>query len=88
MAAIKTTNLTIELVLENAQMSISGIYQMEDDGVVNPDTIQIVPGSIIPKAMGSSGLQPINAAGRFDVAQLVLSDMRLNIKHARYNDML
>jgi hypothetical protein len=38
--------------------------------------------------MGSAGLQPINAAGRFDVAQLVLSDMRLNIKKALYNDML
>jgi hypothetical protein len=88
LSAIKTTNLTIELILENAQMSISGIYQMEDDGVVNIDTINLVPGSIIPKAMGSAGLQPINAAGRFDVAQLVLSDMRLNIKKALYNDML
>ena len=88
LSAIKTTNLTIELILENAQMSISGIYQMEDDGVVNPDTINLVPGSIIPKAMGSAGLQPIQAAGRFDVAQLVLSDMRLNIKRALYNDML
>jgi hypothetical protein len=88
LAAIKTTNLTIELILENAQMQISGIYQMEDDGVINPDTIQLVPGSIIPKAMGSQGLQPIQSAGRFDVAQLVLSDMRLNIKRALYNDML
>ena len=88
LSAIKTTNLTIELILENAQMSISGIYQMEDDGVINPDTINLVPGSIIPKAMGSAGLQPIQAAGRFDVAQLVLSDMRVNIKRALYNDML
>ena len=87
LSAIKTTNLTIEIILENAQMAISGIYQMEDDGVVNPDTIQLVPGSIIPKAMGSAGLQPINAAGRFDVAQLVLGDMRQNIKRALYNDL-
>ena len=88
LSAIKTTNLTIEMILENAQMAISGIYQMEDDGVINPDTINLVPGTIIPKAMGSAGLQPIQAAGRFDVAQLVLSDMRLNIKRALYNDML
>lgn len=88
LSAIKTTNLTIEMILENAQMSISGIYQMEDDGVVNPDTINLVPGTIIPKAMGSAGLQPINAAGNFDVAQLVLNDMRNNIKRALYNDML
>jgi len=88
LSAIKTTNLTIEMILENAQMSISGIYQMEDDGVINPDTINLVPGSIIPKAMGSRGLEPINAAGRFDVAQLVLGDQRLNIKRALFNDML
>ena len=61
LSSIKTTNLTIQLILENAQMSISGIYQMEDDGVINPDTINLVPGTIIPKAMGSAGLQPIQA---------------------------
>jgi len=88
LSAIKTTNLTIELILENAQMAISGIYQMDDDGVVNPDTISLVPGTVIPKAPGSMGLQPIRAAGSFDVANLILSDMRLNIKRALYNDML
>ena len=88
LSAIKTTNLTIELILENAQMAISGIYQMDDDGVVNPDTINLVPGTIIPKAMGSAGLQPIRAAGSFDVANLVLNDQRMNIKRALYNDML
>ena len=88
LSAIKTTNLTIELVLENAQMAISGVYQMDDDGVINPDTISLVPGSIIPKAIGSNGLQPVAAAGDFSVSQLILSDMRLNIKRALYNDML
>ena len=88
LSAIKTTNLTIELILENAQMAISGIYQMDDDGVINPDTINLVPGTVIPKAAGSLGLQPVQAAGSFDVANLVLGDMRLNIKRALYNDML
>jgi len=88
LSAIKTTNLTIELVLENAQMAISGIYQMDDDGIINTDTINLVPGTIIPKAMGSAGLQPIQNAGNFDVANIVLNDMRNNIKRALYNDML
>ena len=88
LSAIKTTNLTIQLVLENAQMAISGIYQMDDDGIINPDTINLVPGTIIPKSPTSGGLQPVQAAGRFDVADIVLSDMRLNIKRALYNDML
>ena len=88
MSAIKTTNLTIELILENAQMNISGIYQLEDDGVINADNIQLVPGTIIPVAPGSRGLQPINGAGRFDVAQLVLDDMRQNIRKALYMETL
>ena len=88
LSAIKTTNLTIELVLENAQMAISGIYQMDDDGVINTDSINLVPGTIIPKSPTSNGLQPIRAAGSFDVANLILSDMRNNIKRALYNDML
>ena len=88
LSAIKTTNLTIELILENAQMAISGVYQMDDDGVINPDTINLVPGTVIPKAPNSQGLQPVQAAGSFDVANLILSDMRLNIKRALYNDML
>ena len=88
LSAIKTCNLTIEMVLENAQMAISGIYQMDDDGVINTDTINLVPGTVIPKAPGSQGLQPIRSAGSFDVANLVLNDMRNNIKRALYNDML
>tara|TARA_R100001129_G_scaffold67943_1_gene46315 strand:+ start:14053 stop:15630 length:1578 start_codon:yes stop_codon:yes gene_type:complete len=86
--AIKTANLVIELILENAQMSISGMYQVEDDGVINVDNIQLIPGTIIPKAGGSSGLQPIAPAGNFNVSDLVLRDMRTNIKKALYNDML
>ena len=88
MAAVKTTNLTVEMILENAQMAISGIYQLEDDGIVNTDTIQLLPGTVIPKAPGSAGLQPIQSAGDFRVSELILSDMRNNIKRALYNDML
>ena len=88
MAAIKTCNLTIELILQNAQMSVSGVYTYEDDGVINPDNISLVPGSLIPVAPGSKGLLPIQAASNFDVAQLVLNDMRANIKKALYMEAL
>ena len=86
--AIKTCNLTIELILENAQMSIAGMYQLEDDGIVNVDTIQLLPGTIIPRAPGSRGLEPVTAGGNFNVADLVLKDMRMNIRKALYNEML
>lgn len=88
MPAIKTCNLTVQMILENAQMAISGLYTVEDDGVVNPDTIQLLPGTVIPVAPGSNGLRAVGAAGSFDVAQLILSEMRMNIRKALYNDML
>jgi len=88
MPAIKTCNLVVQMVLENAQMAISGFYTMEDDGVVNPDTVQILPGTIVPVAPGSNGLKPVAPAGDFNVSQLILSDMRMNIRKALYNDML
>jgi len=88
MSAIKTCNLTIELILQNAQMSVSGVYTYEDDGVINPDNISLVPGSLIPVAPGSRGLLPIQSASNFDVAQLVLNDMRTNIKKALYMEAL
>ena len=88
MAAIKTTNLTVEMILQNAQMNISGIYTYEDDGVINPENINLVPGALIPIAPNSRGLQALPAAGRFDVAQLILQDMRSNIKKALYMETL
>jgi hypothetical protein len=88
MPAIKTCNLVVQMTLENAQMAISGFYTMEDDGVVNPDTVQILPGTIVPVAPGSNGLRAIAPAGDFNVSQLILNDMRMNIRKALYNDML
>ena len=88
MPAIKTTNLTIEMILENAELAIGGVWTAEDDGVINVDTISLVAGTIIPVAPGSGGLKPLAPAGNFDVANLVLNDMRANIKRALFNDML
>jgi hypothetical protein len=69
-------------------MAISGIYTAEDDGVLSVDNVRLMPGTILPIAPGSSGLRPVPAAGSFDVSQIVLSDMRTNIKRALFNEML
>ena len=47
---IKTLNKTLELVLKNASLAISGVYTAADDGVLNPQTVKLVPGAIIPVA--------------------------------------
>ncbi|HKK31455.1 MAG TPA: portal protein [Alphaproteobacteria bacterium] len=85
---IKTANKVVELILKNASIAVTGIWQADDDGVLNPATIKLVPGAIIPKAVGSSGLAPLQAPGRFDVSELVLSDLRARIRHALLVDRL
>jgi hypothetical protein len=86
--AIKTCNLVVEMILQNAQMAISGIWTIEDDGTINTDTIELVPGTVIPYAQGTTGLKPAQPTGDFNVAQLVLNEMRANIKKGLYNEML
>ncbi len=85
---IKTANKVVELVLKNASIAVTGIWQADDDGVLNPAAVKLVPGAIIPKAVGSAGLAPLDAPGRFDVSELVLSDLRSRIRHALLVDRL
>ena len=85
---IKTANKVVELILKNASIAVTGIWLADDDGVLNPANIKLVPGSIIPKAVGSSGLTPLQAPGRFDVSSLVLEDLRARIRHALLVDRL
>lgn len=85
---IRTANKVVELVLKNASIAATGIWQADDDGVLNPATVRLEPGAIIPKAVGSAGLTPLAAPGSFDVSQLVLSDMRARIRSALLADRL
>lgn len=85
---IKTANKVVELILKNASIAVTGIWQADDDGVLNPANIELKPGSIIPKAVGSQGLKPLDMPGRFDISQLVLSDLRARIRHALLVDKL
>jgi len=85
---IRTANKVVELILKNASIAATGIWMAEDDGVLNPATIRLVPGAIIPKAAGSSGLTPLAAPGNFDVSQIVLQDLRARIRGALLADRI
>lgn len=85
---IKTANKVVELVLKNATIAVSGIWQADDDGVINLSNINLTPGAIIPKAVGSSGLTPLSSGANFDVSQIVLKDLRERIRHTLLADRL
>ena len=85
---IKTANKVVELVLKNATIAVSGIWQADDDGVINLGNINLTPGAIIPKAVGSSGLTPLTSGANFDVSQIILKDLRDRIRHTLLADRL
>ncbi len=89
---IKTLNKTKELLLKNASLAIAGVYTAADDGVLNPQTIRIVPGAIIPVARngGPQGesLRPLPRSGDFNVTQLVINDLQMGIKKMLLDDSL
>jgi hypothetical protein len=89
---IKTLNKTKELLLKNASLAVAGVYTAADDGVLNPNTVKIVPGGIIPVARngGPQGpsLQALPRSGDFNVAQLVISDLVQNVKRILLDESL
>ena len=89
---IKTLNKTLELVLKNASLAISGVYTAADDGVLNPQTVKLVPGAIIPVARngGPQGesLKPLARSGDFNVSQIIIQDLRANIKRTLLDESL
>jgi len=84
---IKTANEVVKYVLKNAEKEIAGVYKAVDDGVLNPWTVKIAPGAVVPVAAEGS-LQPLTSGGNFNVSELILSDLRDNIKKAMFHDQL
>lgn len=81
---IRTVNAVVELILRNAAIAISGVYTAIDDGTINPDTVAIIPGAVIPVQRNDGPFGPSLAelpnTRKFDVAQFILDDMRARIR--------
>jgi len=82
--AIRTTNLVTEMILENSQMAISGIWQVDDDGTINVDNVEIVPGAVYARPTDSRGLERTDSPNNFNVADIVLSNQQENIRKALF----
>jgi len=89
---IKTLNKTKELLLKNASLAVAGVYTAADDGVLNPNTVRITPGAVIPVARngGPQGpaLQALPRSGDFNVTQLVINDLVQNVKRILLDESL
>jgi hypothetical protein len=86
---IRTLNKAKELTLQNAALSVAGVHTAVDDGVLNPYTIKLVPGAVIPVAANGgprgASLAPLPRTGSFDLSQIVIEDLRRDIRTALFD---
>jgi hypothetical protein len=81
----KTLNKTKELILKNAALAISGMWTVVDDGIINLENIVMEPGAKIP-VMANPGnpngpsIAPLRSGADFNVAQIILEDLKKAIK--------
>lgn len=89
---IRTANKMMQMILQNAALAITGMYMVADDGVLNPDNITITQGGLIPVARtgGSLGasIAPLETGRNFNVGQIVLEDLRMQIKKIMFDNAL
>jgi hypothetical protein len=76
------------MILENSQMAISGLWQVDDDGSINVDNVEIVPGAVYARPPDSRGLERTDSPSNFNVADIVLSQQQENIRKALFSQNL
>jgi len=89
---IKSLNKLMEYRFKNASLSIGGVFTAVDDGVLNPQTIKIVPGAIIGVSSNGGGrgpsLQPLPRSGDPQLADIEAREFRMSIKKALLDEGL
>lgn len=86
--ATRVANLVTKLTMENADIQIGGMWQVDDDGTVNVDTIEIASGTVIPRTPGTGGLQSIAPGGRIEFGDLLLSRTQEHIRDIFFSENL
>lgn len=91
LADIRTLNKVKQFILENAAIQMAGVYTGRSDGIFNPHTVRIAPGSIIPVSDNGTGnptLQALPRAGDIGIGNIVLENLQDGIRKALMTDPL
>lgn len=86
--SMRKVNYAERALLDHTDLSLGGIWTVEDDGVFNVDTVRLEPGTLVPRAPGSQPLQNVAPAGNFEIAQFTLTEARETIKRALFTEQL
>jgi hypothetical protein len=89
---IRTLNKLVELFLVSASIEVAGIWTAADDGVLNPSTVRLVPGSIIPVrsngGVGGRSLDRLTSGSNFQLSEILRDQLRTAIRQVMFDDPL
>jgi len=88
---IRTVNKVKQFILENGAIQMAGVYTGVDDGVFNPHTVRIAPGTIIPvtsNATANPTLKAMDRAGDLGLGGIILEDLQNSIKESLFSNPL
>lgn len=87
---VKSLNKAKEFVLQKAAIDLSGLWTATDDGVINPYSLQIAPGIVIPVGSNNSqnpSLQRLDTSTDLNLAQFEIQELQVAIKKAHFNTL-
>lgn len=89
----RTLNKVMEITLKAAAIQMLGIWGYRPGGAFNPDTARLAPGQFWPMqatggVMGPDVTRLDAAAGRIDVANIVLQELRTQLQQALHDERL
>lgn len=88
----KTLNKVTELTIKAAAFAILGLWMYRNDRVFNPKTAVMKPGAMwaVGATGGSMGasIQRLDVPARFDISNIILQDLREQVKQVMLDDTL
>lgn len=76
----RVANKMTEFILKNGALALGGIWNADDDGVVNLNNVNLIPGAIIPKAVGSKGFESLKPGHSFNISWDMVVSLQKQIR--------
>lgn len=83
----KTLNKLVELLIRGNEMAILPPWAVKDDGVVNPHTVVLKSGRLIP-VDDMNNLKPLHSGAKFEIATAEITRLQNQIKRQLMSDIL
>lgn len=88
-ASVRALNKLVELSLKQAVLAVAAPYTVVDDGIINPMTVSIEPGEMIPVAsndLNNPSIRVLESGNNFDVSMFNIDMLRNEIKRVFMQD--